>query len=86
MAAPTAYGRSRARGWIGATAARLRHSSWQIQISSPLSEAKDQTHIFIDPSWVWLIAELGRELPTMDYYEAQAHTHAIKAWKDMEES
>ena len=32
----------------------LHHSSWQSQILDPLSEARDQTHIPVDTSWVCL--------------------------------
>ena len=67
MAAPTAYRSSQARGWAGlqllayttATATwdpshvcDLRHSSWQCRIVNPLSEARDGTHIPMNPSWV----------------------------------
>ena len=37
----------------------LHHSSWKHQILNPLSEARDQTHIHMDTSWVcycWAIA------------------------------
>ena len=64
-AVPTAYGSSQARGRIGAVAAGLHqshsyagqchiydlpHSSQQL-IVSPLSKARDQTCVFMDPSW-----------------------------------
>ena len=48
-ATPTAYGRSQARGQIGATAAGLHHSSQQRQILNPLSEARDQTRVLMEP-------------------------------------
>ena len=62
-----AYGSSQARGQIRATAAGLRyshrtldpsricdlyHSWWQCQILNPLSEARDQTRIFMDTNQV----------------------------------
>ena len=52
---------SQARGQIQAIAAglchsnagsKLHHSSWQHQILSPLSEARNQTHILVDTSWI----------------------------------
>ena len=51
-AAPAAYGSSQARGLIRTTAIDLCHSSRQCQIPNPLSEARDQTHILVDPSRV----------------------------------
>ena len=67
-AASMAYGSSQARWWIGAVATGLHitatampdlshtfdlyYSSWQCWILNPLSEARDGTLIFIDPSWV----------------------------------
>ena len=51
-ATPTAYGGSQARGRIGALVAGLHHSSWQHRILNPLSEARDQTHNLMVPSWI----------------------------------
>ena len=62
-AAPAAHGSSQARSRIRATAASLRpkhnlnyhlhHSSQQRQILNLLSEARDQTCVFTDTSWVF---------------------------------
>ena len=65
MATGAAYGGCQARGQIRATAAGLRHStwdlsrvcdlyhsSWQCQMLNPLSKARDCTHILMDTSWV----------------------------------
>ena len=38
----------------------LHHSSWHRQILDPLSEARDQTHILMDASWIhFLCATMG---------------------------
>ena len=62
-----AYGRSQARGWIGAAAAGLchshgntdlshicdlHHSSWKCRILNPLNEARDWACVFMDTSQV----------------------------------
>ena len=55
-----AYGGSQARGQIAAVAAGLchsnarskPHSSGQQRILNPLSEARDQTHNIMVPSWI----------------------------------
>ena len=62
-----AYGSSQTRGWIRATSEAyatatamqdlncvcdLYHSSQQCQILNPLSEARDQSRILMDASWV----------------------------------
>ena len=66
-ATPMAYGSSQARVPVGAVAATLciatattdlnlvcdlHHSSWQCQILNPLSKAREQTHVLMDPSQV----------------------------------
>ena len=51
-APPAAYGDSQARGRIGATAADLHHSSWQLQILNPLSKARDRTQNLMVPSQI----------------------------------
>ena len=50
--APVAYGSSWARDQIRAAAASPHHSSRQCWIPSPLNEARDQTCIARDTSWV----------------------------------
>ena len=65
-AAPAAYWGFQARGWIGAPAASLHHSSQQHQISDPLSKARDRTPILMDTSWVhysWATGELPHQPP-----------------------
>ena len=47
-----AYGNSQARSQIGTVATGLHHSSQQCQILNPLSEARDRTHVLMDPSQV----------------------------------
>ena len=51
-AAPALYGGSQSSGGIGAAAASLHHSSQKRHILNPLSEARDQTCIFMDTSWI----------------------------------
>ena len=66
-ATPTAYGSSQARGRIGAAVTSLHHSHssarsephlqptpslQQCWILSPMSRARDQTHLFMDTSWL----------------------------------
>ena len=48
MAAPEAYGSTRARGRIGAVIASLHHSSQQHWKLNPLSEARDWTWVLMD--------------------------------------
>ena len=47
-ATPSVYGGSQARGWIGAAAVSLHHSSRQRQILNPLSEARERTCVLMD--------------------------------------
>ena len=51
-AVPAAHGNSQARDRTVAVDANLHHSSQQHQILNPLSEARDQTCILRDTSWV----------------------------------
>ena len=48
MATPAAFGSSRARGPIGASAAGLCHKPQQHGILNPLGKARDQIHILMD--------------------------------------
>ena len=50
--APSAYGSFQTRGQTRAAAASLHHSSQQRRILNPLSEARDRTHVLMDPSQV----------------------------------
>ena len=52
MAAPAAYRSSQVRGWIGAAAASLHHSSQQCWIPQPLSRIRNQTHL-MDINWIY---------------------------------
>ena len=49
-AVPETYGGSQARGWVGAIAAGLYHSTWQRRSFNPLSKARDRTSNLIVPS------------------------------------
>ena len=45
----------------------LHHSSWQCQICDPLSEARDQTHVLRDPSWIhFRCAARGTQISVSD--------------------
>ena len=48
---PSAYTTATAM-WDPSCVCDLHHSSRQCQIFNPLSEVKDQTHVFMDTSWV----------------------------------
>ena len=47
-----AYTTATAATWDSGHVCNLQHSSWQRQILNPLSKARDQTHIVMDPSRV----------------------------------
>ena len=47
-----AYGGSQTRGPIGMVAAGLHHSSLQCWILNPMSEARNETQVLMDNSWV----------------------------------
>ena len=38
--------------WDPSPVCDLHHSTWQRQIPNPLREARDQTHVLMDTSWV----------------------------------
>ena len=50
----------------------LHHNSWQRQILNPLSEARDGTHVLMDPSQVSLTAEPRRELPSASSFSSSS--------------
>ena len=61
-AAPTAYGGSQARGWVGYSC-RLHHSSRQRRIFDTLSEARDRTRVLVVTSRIrFLCATAGTPL------------------------
>ena len=65
-AAPVAYGSSQVRGPIGAAAASLHHSSQQLRILNPLSEARIKS----TSSWIlvgFVTAEPRQELPSCSF-------------------
>ena len=47
-----AYTTATAMGPDSSRVHNLHHSSWQRRITNPLREARDQTHILMDPSQV----------------------------------
>ena len=88
-AAPMAYGSSRARGQIRATAAGLATATpmpdpsgvynlhhWQCWILNPLSRAKDRTHVLMELIG-FVSAEPQQELP---HYFLFTSTHAYGVW------
>ena len=73
----------RARGWIGAVADGLHHSSWQYRrIPNPLSEARDWTWVIMDASQIcfrW--AAMGT--PIFKHWHPRRKSRAeerIKTW------
>ena len=52
----------------------LHHSSWQCQMPNSLSEARDRTHILLDPSWIHFDTP-PRELPPFLIFSALCVVH-----------